>query len=170
MSGIKLHSAAVRHLCQHGENALKAQKVVQKATTSFNNYVAKPSREVWKRPLISKRVANVVRKQSIQDGTYGTFNAMTGIGWDKSWDYLLFSNRYEVSRFGGMKPSKQTKRARTREDRALKLENELESVDSVIEQYYTDREESKIQDKSFEARVKRMAKSSGGSGGGAPNK
>ena len=160
--------AALRHLCQHGENALRPQKVVADATTSFHNHIAKAAREVWRRPLLSKRVANDLRKQAIKSGTYGQFDTTTGIGWNPEWDLVLQDHRYQVTRFGGMRPAKKTSRERSREDRATKLEENLEGRVEAIEQYYAEKEESKVEDKSFEARMKRMAKSSGGGGGGPP--
>ena len=156
--------AALRHLCQHGENALKPQKVVQKAVTSFDNHIAKPAREVWKRPKISKRVANDLRKTAIKNGTYGSFCSTSGVGWEPEWDLVLQQHRYEVNRFGRIQPSKETSRERSREDRALKLEQNLETQLELIEEYYTEKEDARVQDKSFEARMKRMARG-GGPGG-----
>ena len=156
--------AALRHLCKHGENALKPQKVVVEAVTSFDNHVAKPAREVWRRPKVSKRVANDLRKTAIKNGTYGSFCSDTGTGWNPAWDLVLHQHRHEVTRFGGMRPSKKTARERNREDRALKLERNLENRLELIEEYYTEKEASRVQDKSFEARMKRMARG-GGPGG-----
>ena len=47
---------------------------------------------------------------------------------------------------------------------ALKLEQNLENRLELIEEYYTEKEEARVQDKSFEARMKRMARG-GGPGG-----
>ena len=117
--------AALRHLCNKGVEALKPQKVTTKAV-QVADYVAKPSKEAWRRPVVSKRVANVLRKQAIQEGTYGSFDTTTGVGWDPSWDIALYSHRYQVHRFGGIQPNKKTSRARTREERAQKIEKNLE--------------------------------------------
>ena len=156
--------AALRHLCKHGEDALKPQKVVVEAVTSFNNHVAKPARDAWRRPKVSKRVANDLRKTAIKNGTYGSFCSETGTGWNPEWDLVLHQHRHEVTRFGGMRPSKKTSRERNREERALKLEQNLEKRLELIEEYYTEKEASRVQDKSFEARMKRMARG-GGPGG-----
>mmetsp|Transcript_18911 Transcript_18911/g.38844 ORF Transcript_18911/g.38844 Transcript_18911/m.38844 type:complete len:162 (+) Transcript_18911:255-740(+) len=158
--------AALRHLCQHGENALKPQKVTTEAVSSFNNHIVKPAREVWRRPRVSKRVANDLRKTALKNGTYGNFCSETGTGWNPRWDLILQQHRHEVTRFGGMRPSKKTSRERNREERALKLEQNLETRLELIEEYYTQKEESRVQDKSFEERMKRMAR--GGSGPGGP--
>ena len=152
--------AALRHLCRHGENALKSQKVVTEAVV-INNHIAKPAREVWRRPKVSKRVANVIRKNAIKNGTYGSFCDKTGTGWNAEWDLVLQQHRHEVTRFGGMKPSKKTARERNREERALKLEQNLEKRLELIEEYYTEKEASRVKDKGFEARMKRMAKGGG---------
>eukprot|EP00532_Pseudo-nitzschia_australis_P001460 CAMPEP_0168187940 /NCGR_PEP_ID=MMETSP0139_2-20121125/15331_1 /TAXON_ID=44445 /ORGANISM="Pseudo-nitzschia australis, Strain 10249 10 AB" /LENGTH=165 /DNA_ID=CAMNT_0008110243 /DNA_START=41 /DNA_END=538 /DNA_ORIENTATION=+ len=157
--------SALRHLCQHGEQALRAQKVVAEATVSFHQYVSKPAREVWQRPKISKRVANDIRKQAIKSGTYGTFCDQTGVGWNPEWDLVLQQHRYQVTRFGRVRPSKNTARERNREDRAAKLEANLEGCQQAIEEHYAQKEESRVEDKSFEARMKRMARG-GGPGGG----
>lgn len=160
--------AALRHLCKLGDAALKPQKVVTDATTSFNNHIAKPAREAWRRPVVSKRVANDLRKTALKQGTYGDFCSSTGIGWNPEWDLVLQQQRYEVTRFAGTKPAKKTSRERSREDRALKLEANLEGRLEAIEQYYTEKEESRVEDKSFEARMKKMARGSGGGGPAGP--
>ena len=152
--------AALRHLCQHGVEALKPQKIATKAV-EHGTLVAKPSREVWRRPLLSKRVAKTVRKQAVEDGTYGSFDTNTGMGWDPSWDLVLHSHRYEVTRFAGIQPPKKTSRDRNREERARTLEKALEGREEAMEQYYTEKEESRVQDKSFEAKYKRMLRNAG---------
>ena len=157
--------SALRILCQHGEEALKSQKVTTQGSQTFNNHISKLPREVWRKPLISKRVANDIRKVSIIEGSYGTFCTTTGVGWEKQWDIILHSHRYEVNRYGGMRPSKKTARQRNRGERAEKLEANLESAGELIDQYYADREEAKIEEKGFEARVKRMARGSAVGGG-----
>lgn len=155
--------AALRHLCRHGADALRPQKVATGAV-EHGSLVVKPSREVWRRPLLSKRVANTVRKQAVRDGTYGSFDAGTGSGWDPTWDLVLHSHRHHVTRFAGVQPSKKTSRERNREERARKLEQNLEGREEAMEQYYTDKEESRVQDKSFEARYKRMLRVGPGAG------
>lgn len=62
--------SALRQLCRHGIEALRPQKKNAK----------------WRPPVISKRVAADLRKISIRNGTYGTFDIETGIGWDPTWD------------------------------------------------------------------------------------
>jgi hypothetical protein len=156
--------AALRHLCKNGVDALKPQKVVVDAVTSFNNHIAKPAREVWRRPKVSKRVANDLRKAAIKNGTYGSFCSESGKGWNPQWDLVLHQHRYEVTRFGGMRPNKKTSQERSREDRALKLEQNLETRLELIEEYYSEKEASRVQDKSFEARMKAMTRG-GGPGG-----
>jgi hypothetical protein len=157
--------AALRHLCQHGAEALTPTKT-QSKTVAVGSYIAKYSREVWHRPLISKRVANDLRKQAIRDGTYGSFNATTGMGWEPSWDLVLHSNRYQSPRIGNVQPSKKTARERNRHDRAQKLEENLAGQDQAIEGYYAEKQEAKVQDKSFESIYKRMMRSGGTGGGG----
>lgn len=156
--------AALRHLCQHGVEALRPTKTQSKpVVVAAGSYVAKASRDVWYRPLVSKRVANVLRKQAIQQGTYGTFNATTGAGWEPQWDLVLFANRYQSPRMdSNIAPSKKTSRERNREKRALKLEENLEGQAQAMEDYYTEKQAAKVQDKSFEATYKRMIRGGGG--------
>mmetsp|Transcript_23034 Transcript_23034/g.35048 ORF Transcript_23034/g.35048 Transcript_23034/m.35048 type:complete len:156 (-) Transcript_23034:86-553(-) len=145
--------AALRHLAEKGIEALRPQKGQMKAV-SVGNYVAKPAKDVWRRPVVSKRVANVLRKQAIQEGTYGSFDTNSGVGWDPSWDLALHSHRYQVHRFGGMKPNKKTSRARTREERAQKIESNLETRLEKMEEHYVEREEAKVKAEGFEAKFK----------------
>lgn len=147
--------AALRHLCEKGVEALKPQKVTR-AAVQIGDHVALPEKQIWRRPVVSKRVANVLRKQALREGTYGSFDKTNGIGWDPTWDIILKNNQYNVTRFGGMLPPKKTSRERSREERAKKLEENLESRLEKMEEYYTEKEESRVQDKSFEAHYKRL--------------
>jgi hypothetical protein len=145
--------AAVRHLCQLGAEALKPQKVISKSAQNKLN--VRPA-EIWRRPVVSKRVGNVVRKQAMRDGTYGSFDVTTGVGWEPAWDFALKSTQHEVSRFGGIKPKKLTTRERNREGRALKLEEALETRVEKMEEYYVKKEELRVEEDSFEANFKRV--------------
>jgi hypothetical protein len=155
--------AALRHLCQHGVEALMPTQTKSKVV-AVGSYIAKASRDIWYRPLISKRVANDIRKQAIRGGTYGSFDNVTGVGWEPMWDLVLYSNRYQSQRIGNLQPSKKSKRQRTREERAKKLEENLAGQMQAMEEYYEEKQQGKVQDKSFEARYKRIIRS--GSGGG----
>jgi hypothetical protein len=155
--------AALRHLCQYGVDALMPTQTKSKVV-AVGSYVAKSSRDIWHRPLISKRVANDIRKQAIRGGTYGSFDNITGMGWEPTWDLVLYSNRYQAQRIGNLKPSKKTKRQRNREERAKKLEENLVGQTQAMEEYYEEKVQAKVQDKSFEARYKRIVRS--GSVGG----
>lgn len=84
------------------------------------------------------------------------FDTETGAGWEPSWDLVLKSSQFKVSRFGGILPPKKTSRERSREERAQKLEEQLESRLEKIEEYYTEKEEARVQDMSFEAHYKRL--------------
>lgn len=42
--------------------------------------------ETWRSPRISARRAAQMRKEAIRNGTYGSYDPETGIGWDPSWD------------------------------------------------------------------------------------
>lgn len=156
--------SAIRHLVRHGVDALKPQRIETKPVQVGSQYIARPSKTVWRRSVVSKRVANVLRKQAVQEGTYGSFNTDTGVGWDPLWDMALKPNQYEVTRFGGVQPPKKTSRQRSREERAKKIDSNLEARLEKMEEYYTEKEESRVQEKGFEATFKRLAR--GGPGGG----
>lgn len=149
--------AALRHLAEKGVEALKPQKITTKPV-EIAGHLIKPPKEVWRRPVVSKRVGNVLRKQAIRDGTYGSFNTQTGVGWDPMWDLALKPNRFSATRYGGIRPPKKTKRERTREERANKVEEKLATQNEKIEEYYTQKEEARVQDMSFEARFKRLSR------------
>ena len=111
-------------------------------------------RQKWHRPLVSKRVANTLRKKAIRNGTYGTFDADTGIGWEAAWDQpspLLNNNMNDINSsntnsstntnneanrekipWREIIPYKETKRERTRETRAQKIEDLLQTADDKI--------------------------------------
>lgn len=147
--------SALRHLCEKGADALKPLKILRPAL-QIESHIAQPAKQIWQSPIVSKRVANAIRKKALRDGTYGSFDTQTGAGWDPSWDLVLKSSQYRVSRYGGVLPAKKTSRERNREERAQKLEEQLEIRLEKIEEYYTGKEESRIQDKSFEAHYKRL--------------
>ena len=141
--------SALRQLCTHGIEALRPQKVNNK----------------WRKPAISPRVAADLRKASIRAGTYGSFDADTGIGWDPLWDApkakpipLITNNNTngeeEVQyankggNYGGiqltlLRPPKDTKRQRTREARAQKIEALVEKMDEKIEEFRLEKESKK---------------------------
>jgi hypothetical protein len=151
--------SVVRKLCQQGVEALRPQKVNEK----------------WRKPAVSRRVASDLRKAAIRAGTYGKFDAETGVGWDPSWDAperrhpLLDDASIEVADsilFGtnkgaiqSIRPPKETKRERTRETRAQKIENLLKEADAKIEEYRLEKEANKPK-KGIEEEFKRAMKSS----------
>lgn len=144
--------SALRKLCQQGVEALRPQKVNEK----------------WRKPAISRRVAGDLRKAAIRAGTYGKFDAETGVGWDPAWDaperrhplldassavggdddassemldsILLKTNKGAIQ---SIRPPKETKRERTREARAQKIENLLKGADDKIEEYRKELEANK---------------------------
>ena len=150
--------AALRHLCQKGVEALKPQKVASKRVAE-NGYQRQT--EVWRRPVVSKRVGNVLRKTALKEGTYGSFDTTTGVGWDPEWDLVLKSNQFASQRNGNIRPKKGTKRERTREARAQAIEQELATQPEKMEEYYTNKEQLRVQETSFEAHYKRLLRTGG---------
>mmetsp|Transcript_19159 Transcript_19159/g.28630 ORF Transcript_19159/g.28630 Transcript_19159/m.28630 type:complete len:138 (-) Transcript_19159:469-882(-) len=117
--------SALRHLCAQGAEALRPQHINDK----------------WAKPKVSRRIAATIRKQAVIAGTYGSFDSATGVGWDPKWDFD--NNNYQGAKIGRLKPPKLTKRERTRESRALKIEEKLAIADGKIEEYRVNIEESK---------------------------
>mmetsp|Transcript_2127 Transcript_2127/g.3765 ORF Transcript_2127/g.3765 Transcript_2127/m.3765 type:complete len:163 (-) Transcript_2127:233-721(-) len=158
--------AALRQLCKHGVDALRAQKVNDK----------------WRKPNVSKRVAADLRKLAIRNGTYGQFDTETGVGWNPAWDaperkkkddlehrtnkaddamaadnlLLMGSNQGGIQ---SIRPPKETKRERTRESRAQKIEDLLAQADEKIEEYRKEQEGKKPK-LGIEEEFKRAMKSS----------
>ena len=56
---------AIKSLCKYGSEALKPRLVNEK----------------WCSPFISKRNAARIRKRSMIEGTFGSFDPKTGRGW-----------------------------------------------------------------------------------------
>jgi hypothetical protein len=103
--------AALRHLCAHGEEALKQRKFGDR----------------WRKALVSKRVAADLRKQAMRAGTYGLFNAETGVGWDPKWD--------NPGRVPNLQRPRESRAQVTREQRAVKIETKMADMDQQIEQH-----------------------------------
>ena len=138
--------AAVRKLSQHGAAALQPSlaEVSQEAAEAN----VKP-RNLWKRPIISKRTAKEMRKQAIRDGTYGSFVENQG-GWDPAWDLVLLPNKNSQGRVRGLAPRKLASRNRKREERAKKIEATLQDMDERIEEYYQKKQDAKPDKTAFQ--------------------
>jgi hypothetical protein len=144
--------SALKKLSQHGGAALQPQKFVVGDESEQTNKL-----ERWRKPKISKRVANVLRKQAVANGVYGSFDASSGIGWDPAWDVEL-----EKGRPGGqgrykLRVPKQKTHQRTREQRAVNIEKKMEGMDERIEEYYQEKQAAKPA-KTFENTVKNLMK------------
>ncbi|EEC50715.1 predicted protein [Phaeodactylum tricornutum CCAP 1055/1] len=140
--------SAVRKLAQHGSEALQPKAVISLVTKE----------RVWRNPLISNRIARTLRKQAIVDKTYGSFDAETGIGWDPQWDVQVAINKAQgQGRYPSIKIPKKTKRNRTREARALKIEANMVGMDERMEDIWKQRQASKPP-KTFENLYKRNLK------------
>mmetsp|Transcript_10890 Transcript_10890/g.16747 ORF Transcript_10890/g.16747 Transcript_10890/m.16747 type:complete len:136 (+) Transcript_10890:81-488(+) len=112
---------ALRALCQHGEDALR-----QRISADGK----------WHKALVSKRKAAGIRKRAVIDGTFGTFNAETGVGWDPKWD--------RPGNIGKMLPPKNwTRTLERREERAQRIEAKLANMDKEIDNYYREKQASK---------------------------
>lgn len=105
-----LTGGVIRRLARDGASALRPTKEGVK----------------WRRPSISKRKANVMRKQAIIDGTYGSFDAEKG-GWLPEWDTVRAPQI--------LRPMKEHRRDRTRADRAGVIRKNLEDMPAKIAAY-----------------------------------
>ncbi len=163
--------SALRKLCHVGAQALQPTKVVHgtTASTTPSTTTTATTTTSWAKPRISKRVAKVLRKQALRNGTYGTFDTTTGVGWDAGWDQHVIMNQPHhhhgttttTTHLPRMHPPKQTSRERTREARAKKIETLLEPVDEHIEQYYqrkADRKPPKSFENTFKLAVRKTMK------------
>ena len=168
--------SALKKLHAQGSAALKPQPRIDPT----NGSGAATTRQRWNRPVVSRRVANDLRKAAIRSGTYGSYNPETGIGWDKAWDEGLFgSSSGAAAAVGGSNGSnaeakvvnggkinwmeirgfKETKRERTRESRAQRIEALLNVADDKIVEYRQSRRDNKPEG-GIENVIKRMIKSS----------
>ena len=138
--------SAVRKLAQHGADALQPRVFLNDA-----------EQRVFQAPIISKRVAGVLRKQAIRNKTYGTFDATTGIGWDPQWDVAVALSSSKGQGRHRIQPPKKSKRERTREARALKIEEKMEGMDERMEELWATQKANKPA-KTFENKFKAMAR------------
>lgn len=111
--------SAIRKLCSKGGEALLPQFVNGR----------------WRGAAITARVAARIRKTALIENTFGSFDRETGKGWDPAWDIPRKIQR--------IRPNKETKRARTREMRAQKIESLVETMDEKIDDYRKDKIEKR---------------------------
>jgi hypothetical protein len=104
-----------------------------------------PTKErVWIPPAISNRRRNVLRKMAILEGTYGKYDPATGVGWDPEWDLTLAkSNPKGLGRYTQIRKPKLTARQRSRESRALKIEEQMKDMDARMEELQAQRHKNK---------------------------
>lgn len=142
--------SAARKLSRKGVDALKPQKVTVVDRWGMEE-------EKWRRPSISRRKANVLRKEAISQGNYGSFDASTGIGWDPHWDLDLEKAKSKGSGRLRITPPKKAARQRNREERALKVEKNMADMDQKIDEYHLAKQQAKPP-KTFENKYKAMTK------------
>lgn len=142
--GAARFQSALRKLSQQGADALKPQLVVTSSAMD---------ERFWMPPAISKRKANVLRKQALAEGTYGSFDGTRG--WDPAWDVEMARSKSQGQGRIRMRVPKSTTRQRTREQRAVKIERAMEGMDERIEQYYEDKQDAKPE-RTFENYYKQL--------------
>ena len=134
-AGAPRFRSALRKLEQHGAKALQPQFTITEDLTGEGR---------WRKPAVSKRVANVLRKQAIKDGTYGNFRGPAMGGWDPAWDVEMAKVKSRgQGRHGRLAPPKKANRQRTRQERAEKIEKKMEGMDERIEQHFLEKHANK---------------------------
>mmetsp|Transcript_5312 Transcript_5312/g.6952 ORF Transcript_5312/g.6952 Transcript_5312/m.6952 type:complete len:163 (+) Transcript_5312:208-696(+) len=144
----KLHRAARKIIAREGLSALKSI------------YIDTPEGKTagyWRTPPVSKRMAAVIRKEAIREGTYGSFNYENLTGWERSWDIELELAKTKGQGRMRITPPRWTKRARTREERAQKIEKSLEGMDERIDKHLESRILNKPEE-TFERLYKKVLK------------
>lgn len=146
---------ALKKLYTKGAAALLPEKIVPEEN-AINQH-----RQRWRKPIVSRRIANDLRKKAIREGTYGSYDESTGIGWDSSWDQGLVGKRSEshVGKIQWMEVRgfKDSKRERNRENRAVRIESLLDGADQKIVEYRLQQKEKKPEG-GIEQIIKRMGK------------
>lgn len=127
----RFHSA-LKKLADRGVEALKPQRVVYAE-----------DKVVWRGPAISNRIANVLRKTAIREGSYGSFDVETLRGWDSQWDIDLEIAKARGNGRHRLRVPKKTSRQRTREARAVKIEKNMEGMQERIEEFYAEKQAKK---------------------------
>jgi hypothetical protein len=122
--------SAVRKLAQHGVQALQPQLQVRGEAAEDRS---------WRPPAISGRIASVIRKQAVRDGTFGAFDKESGAGWDPLWDVELAKSRSAGSGRYRQGVHKHASRVRSREKRAQKIEKNMEGMDQRMEDYLAEK-------------------------------
>ena len=147
--------SALLQLHSKGIAALQPTKIIDSPTDADS--ISTSQRQRWRKPVVSKRIAKDLRKKAIREGTYGTYDAEKGIGWDSNWDEGLFGGKSNVGKINWMeiRGFKQTKRERTRESRAQRVEGLLATADDKIVEYRQKKRDSKPEG-GIENVIKRM--------------
>jgi hypothetical protein len=145
---------ARKRLGQHGVQALlpTAKSKFPDSTTTLTSpdqsvvdvSMLPSSERVWRRPLLSKRKAAVLRKEAKRTGTYGSFDPQTGTGWDPIWDVeLAMANPRCLGRYTALRVPKKSAQRRSREERAQNIESKLEGMDERMEELQAERHKNK---------------------------
>jgi hypothetical protein len=150
---------ARKRLQRHGVQALLPSAHARYQDNPDVDISSLPSSErIWRPPLLSKRKAAMLRKEAIRTGSYGSFDAEKGTGWDSAWDVeLAVANPQGLGRYSYLRIPKKSAQRRSREERALKIEAKMEGMDERMEQLQADRHKNKPI-KTFEHTYKELMK------------
>ena len=98
----------------------------------------------------------MLRKEAIRDGTYGSFDAEKGTGWDSAWDVeLAMANPRGLGRYNALRIPKKSAQRRSREERAQKIEAKMEGMDERMEELQAEKHRNKPP-KTFESTYKEL--------------
>lgn len=146
--------SARKRLGQHGVQALLPSAIAKYPSSNNTNKNSPvvdvsllPSQErIWRPPLLSKRKAAVLRKEAKRLGTYGSFDAEKGLGWDPSWDVeLAMANPRCLGRYTVLRVPKKSAQRRSREERARNIEAKMVGMDERMEELQAARQKNKPQ-------------------------
>jgi hypothetical protein len=128
--------SALRQLQRHGVQALQPTPVpVVRPSHGHNSTNTKTPLFRWQKPVVSRRVARVLRKQAIVDGSY--YNKE-----DNSCMFPVFDEAMARAQGRGqgrlpqLRVPKKASRQRTREERALKLERNMIGMDDRMQELW----------------------------------
>jgi hypothetical protein len=139
--------SARKKLAQHGVKALLPSlhpKYKDEVSPDTDPRTLPIKERVWHPAMIPSRHIAVLRKRAIRTGTYGTFDPVSGEGWDEEWDVkLAMEHPRRQGRYMFLRVPKQTAQQRSREQRALNIEAKMEGMDSRMEELQASKHRNK---------------------------
>lgn len=120
--------------------------------SSFRPQASLTARSGYKPPLLNPRLAKIARKHALVNGSYGTWDDAKG-GWLPSWDAEMKSKRWGIE---ALRPYKGRKSDRTRAARAAAIDEKMEKMPELIQDYRMKERERTEKKEGVEALYKRI--------------